>query len=894
MVHRSLDDASIVSVFPTETAVRFWTNEYVKTSEKGILRHDSTMAWDTFRSHFLPTGTATPVNGFIRHLFALHLLGDPDTAASLQWFRHPSFPESVGNLASAVASLLPKLQEIERMRLVKGESYDRLPLAYRNDAARLQVAYENFLAKRNLFEPRYLLPSVENLPPGFERKCRIFFPEVCDGWEEFTLMPHVPAWIETCSVDASKTESRLQVYENELMELRACMHRIGELLDNGQDLADIVVTVGNLERWRPYLEHEARLCDIPLTIVEGLSPLQYPPGRFFQSIQEVHTQSYSLDAMKSFLLDPRMPWKQAKVQRDLIRRGLELSVVQGDPNPRKDDWQEKLARSPVKTDAQLLIWYKAFKVRISTVVAAKDAESMMQSVYVLQEFLLETGSWSETEGGDLHSSVYAYCLNQLSELGKAVRSCGFTTTQALLSLFVQFLGKQQYIPKDRPLGIPVFSYTVSAGLCPEYHFLLGCTQEDIEQHTDQLPLVPEPIWRDDAANDHTGLFLDQYRVLARQIHISAAQATFGNSSALAPSWFVDHDAIEMQRYVPADARTREQLAWAGADATRFKANAMQGRWFDQACRTAFLPPRFDMADDKAVFSVWERSCKGAGYLSLSATALDMFFDCPMKWASSYLMRLRKGTFDPVSLDHAAVGILLHEIMASFFQRVRDTSGVFRKEMVDRYEALLRASIDEVFTRYAHSPQAPVHTTVQYIAERYGTELMAILNAEGDMFDGFASWGFEVSLEHLYAQSDCQLNGRIDRILVQDHADGTQTVAVVDYKKTYRGSRKAYDKYAQGLPSHQLPLYAKLIRDTDSTGLPQVGTAAFYSIEKGKYIPIWEESQEERRDGMIAILEEHIFHMADALRQGRLGATPSKEACANCDYRQICRRRYALV
>jgi len=198
MVHRSLDDASIVSVFPTETAVRFWTNEYVKTSEKGILRHDSTMAWDTFRSHFLPTGTATPVNGFIRHLFALHLLGDPDTAASLQWFRHPSFPESVGNLASAVASLLPKLQEIERMRLVKGESYDRLPLAYRNDAARLQVAYENFLAKRNLFEPRYLLPSVENLPPGFERKCRIFFPEVCDGWEEFTLMPHVPAWIETC------------------------------------------------------------------------------------------------------------------------------------------------------------------------------------------------------------------------------------------------------------------------------------------------------------------------------------------------------------------------------------------------------------------------------------------------------------------------------------------------------------------------------------------------------------------------------------------------------------------------------------------------------------------------------------------------------------------------
>jgi CRISPR/Cas system-associated exonuclease Cas4 (RecB family) len=518
----------------------------------------------------------------------------------------------------------------------------------------------------------------------------------------------------------------------------------------------------------------------------------------------------------------------------------------------------------------------------------------MRAVYILQEFLLESGSWSKKDGGDLNSSVYAYCLNQLSELGEAVRSCGFTTTQAVMSLFVQFLGKQQYIPKDRPPGIPVFSYTVSAGLSPKYHFLLGCTQEDIEQHMDQLPLVPEPIWRDDAANDHTSLFLDQYRVLAQEIHISAAQATFGNSSALAPSWFIDHDAVAMQRYVPTDLRTREQAAWATADATQLRADAMQSRWFDQACRTAFLPPRFDMADNKAVFSVWDRSCKGTTYLSLSATAFDMFYDCPMKWASSYLMHLRKGTFDPVSLDHSTVGILLHEILARFFQRVREDSGVFRKELVERYEVLLTSSIDEVFTRFAHSPQAPVQTTVHYIAERYGAELMAILNAESDMFDGFTSWGFEVSLEHLYAQSSCLLNGRIDRILVHEHPDGTQTVAVVDYKKTYRGSKKAYDNYEQCLPSHQLPLYAKLIRDTDSTGLRQVETAAFYSIEKGKYIPVWEESQEERRDGMIAVLEEHMLHMTNALRQGRLGATPSKEACANCDYRQICRRRYALV
>jgi CRISPR/Cas system-associated exonuclease Cas4 (RecB family) len=75
---------------------------------------------------------------------------------------------------------------------------------------------------------------------------------------------------------------------------------------------------------------------------------------------------------------------------------------------------------------------------------------------------------------------------------------------------------------------------------------------------------------------------------------------------------------------------------------------------------------------------------------------------------------------------------------------------------------------------------------------------------------------------------------------------------------------------------------------------QVDIAAYYDIEKGTYRVIWDEANRQRRDAMVSLLEKRIAEMTEALQEGTFGTTASNEPCKRCDFRQICRRRYALV
>jgi len=171
--------------------------------------------------------------------------------------------------------------------------------------------------------------------------------------------------------------------------------------------------------------------------------------------------------------------------------------------------------------------------------------------------------------------------------------------------------------------------------------------------------------------------------------------------------------------------------------------------------------------------------------------------------------------------------------------------------------------------------------------------MDIITAESRMFDGFGSLGFEHAITS--EEEGCSLFGRIDRILVRQEPDGSETVALVDYKKRHGGSTKAYAEDPARMPSRQLPLYAKLLAQVGIDGRSRdVAIGAFYDISGGKYIPIWEQGETAVRDALIEAVTAHIRQMIDDLQEGRLGATPSKQSCSFCDFRQICRRRYALV
>ena len=886
-VHRSLEDPSVVCVFPTEIAVRFWLEDYAATSEAGIIRSDRAIAWDTFRSRFLPTCALLPANRMIRLLFARTTLANPDVRDSLQWFRYddPSF--SNANLAQELVGALLSVPELERLREQDDEAYERLPRSYRDDLAYVAGIYRSFLAKNGLFEPNFLVPSVQHAASWGSLRHRIFFPEVCEGWESFHAMQPFPEWVEVYEGDGATIDARLTLHANELMELKASLAEVARFLDQGHSSREIIMTVGNLERWLPRLEHEASLQDVPLSIAGGRPVLLYPPGRFLQGLLELSTSRFSIEKMRSFLLDPRMPWKDAAIHRALIRRGIELSVRQGDEHPGKDQWILKLGASMHAGDSRLLGWYRMLRSLTGNLMRSRRVDELMKALFPLLDMLLSDATWPGGEDQE-GAKVLAFCLDRLKELDMAMTTCSIEGIPQLYALFLQLLARQTYVAARRTHGIAVYPYGVSVGICPACHLVLGCTLDDTRVKRERFALLGEHVLRHEDESDQSERLLDHYRLSGSVVRFSASRTLFGNTSALVPPWFVDHDALEEQKVVYDDVQQRELEAWSSPAPREFVANFRQAVQFNFARQRTCKLAKVDMAQRTAIPAL------GIDHpIRLSATELDRFFACPMKWASASLLHLEKGAYDITVMDHAAIGIRLHRILERFCREVQQRSGTWDAGREAEYRAILGTIAAEVFGEYGRSVEAPTPSTMYYITTRYTRELMAIIEAESRAFDGFGSLGFELSVT---TEADgYTVYGRIDRMLVRQETDGRETIALVDYKKRYSGSKKSYAQHPERMPSRQLPLYAWLLSTEGISGTPkEVSIGAFYDIAGGKYIPIWDQRESDLRDTLIETVKRHMALMAKDLREGRLGATPSKDSCAFCDYRQICRRRYALV
>lgn len=887
-VHDRLDRKRCICVFPTETAAKFWADEYVRTGDSKVLRLDRVMAWDKFRAMFLPTMQKRPSNAMIRQLFSIGFLAQSRNRDSLEWYRCPSFPESSDMLAKVVARLLPRINELERLKTEHPESFSRLPKAFQSDLHLIHVAYKEFLEAHDLYEPQFLRPSREHLHgrPN-DTRYTIFFPGVCSGWDEFSHMQNFPDWIEPISIDATDRKVSIDWYGNESMELKACFDSIERLLDAGIGWDGLMVTIGNVDRWTPRLVHEASLRGIPLNIVDGRSILSYAPGRFLQLLQDLYTHRFSLEVMKSLLLDPKFPISGKSSLRQLIRKGIESSVTMGSTHAKDDGWELSLSRSTSIEDRTLLQWYRTFKAMVVSVVESSTVDQLVKSLFALQHHLFIEQTWNDSD-----ADVYAFCIDFLTHMKSSLTDCGLDGVPRLYSLFLQFLGQLKYIPKQRQVGIPVYSYKVSVGICPEHHFLLGCTEEDTRIERERFPLIPEPIWDEDEEDGTTQHFIDHYRLGGKHVHWTGSQAGYGGVSSLAPSWFMDHDAIRIATYTPNDSIRLEQRVWNGVQSSPWKPTLLQTNWFRYASTTAFVPPRFDLADRDPTFGVWDRMRNEEGYLKISSTSIDAFASCPMQWVAKYLFQLEKGTYGNDPIDNRQVGIVLHRILEKFFRAVKTLSRVYRRDLQVRYAHLLYDVIEAEFNDYAQAPDAPSYTTMQYIRTRYTQKLQSILTTEAAVFDGFESMEFEKKLEHRYPDRSHILHGRIDRISKHVDDNGTIRMAVVDYKKNFTARISDYTRVEDAIPSYQMPLYARLLHDEAQD--MQVDIAAYYDIEKGTYRVIWDEANRQRRDAMVSLLEKRIAEMTEALQGGTFGTTASNEPCKRCDFRQICRRRYALV
>ena len=871
-IFESLEQDGVISVFPTQTSLQFWKERYTRLSEKGVIRSDKLLPWDSFLRVLYPPTEKKEIHPITKHLF-FHTFLQSESSEHLKWF---VYPNEEGERTNFLFSLLELIRSYEDLRLLQhldADSYNKIPKEYLSDVELIVGAYTSFLEKKELVDYDILPLSTTHLPQDSDIQYHIFFPEVGKLFHRFTLLKNLPSYIHVYYEDKEERASSILSYENELMESRSILVKIRSLLEQGVPSKEIVITAGDIKSIREYIELEARKEEIPLQVVESRPVETYAGGKFFSLLSDVVAQSFSFESVRRLLLDPRLGFKDRAMHLRLCKKGAELGITEGNLIESEDQWLTRLGLS----NRQLFHWYNTFRSYLIRLVNSSTFKEMQTHLFTLISFLCEEDQW---EGNQL--DVFTYSLAQLGPLQEALSLVELDEVSSLYSLFVQLLQSVNYAPQHTKGGIHLYPYTTSVGISPLYHFVMGCTIEATSIEAKKLALLSEYQWGGTLTQEASDLFFSHYQSCGKSVEFSYASESFGSSSSLVHPYFMRSGEIEKVDYVPRSLFDQEKEAWR-TPSYSFTPTPAIANTFKKGKRTAFSPPRIDTASLKTRMAYNHIITDERGLARLSSTQMDAFFACPFKWASQYVYKLRKQTYDYLLEDHAAIGSAQHSLLERFFSHL---SGPFHQEKSSEYLEVFHQLLHQVLKEYESSVSAPLPFAMNYIKKRHFSNLEAIITAEGETFDGYTSIAFEAKEEREYPDNGYILIGRIDRM----SEDSEHHTAVIDYKKNYTVAKSAYKK-SDTLPSHQLILYAKLLRDSESK---EVTDAAFYNIEKGEYVSLWNQDSLEERDRLIEIFEQDAVMMVSSFHQGALGATPSDSACQYCDYRPLCRRRYSLI
>lgn len=286
----------------------------------------------------------------------------------------------------------------------------------------------------------------------------------------------------------------------------------------------------------------------------------------------------------------------------------------------------------------------------------------------------------------------------------------------------------------------------------------------------------------------------------------------------------------------------------------------------------------------------------------SATALDDYLRCPLKFYYRHLLKLyRKETFT-AELDKSWTGNFVHDILADYFSARKGR--VLSEDDLDWRE--MEILLDTAFSKYygddiagtSYLLKERIKERMKDLLDSYyipltADEQITVLDVEKDIR---TSWeGFK-------------LRGRIDKVekrgkkicIVDYKTGGNAEYLKIDYRKLTRNRRETW---ADSIGSLQLPFYLMLYMSL-SKGVPPPGCAAdAFSPWRpgGLYLLLGRKSisrdielhfniEEEGADERYSLIEGIIKSLLDEVTDPELPFTAAENkevSCPFCDFRFIC-------
>ncbi len=868
VIRQKLEDPDICFVFPSEVVAAFWRRRSLLLSDRRAVRADRFLSWDTFKEQtFARRSEAVPVNGFIRICFAADVLSrNAGGKTFIQALVFPVFADSWQQFVRPLARMLPSLEQLVQDRQVSVLLDPRL----RKDLELIARLYKEFLENHGLFEPLHVTAG-----EGIPRSSVIFFPEVVLDFSEYEHV--LDGNLISIVHDTPPESGEVVAYSNARVEVRHACLACRELLDAGTEPSSIAVTLSDWEGYWEELRDTASRYDIPLVLRSGKPLSDYTEVNLYRLLSQCVSSGFSVGALKELFNNTAYPWKKPLLGRELVRFGIDNYGIQNLSGSGRstDEWRRRLNAG---ASPGLLEFYRRFKREAESIITAVTFSGLRDAVTVFNSSFLDTKGFTESQ-----SLPFSAALDLLSGIEESADYIRDLRLDSPFSLWMACLAERRYVRPFHGDGIPVYEYRVAAGICPEYHFILGVSREASEVRNPKYPFLPLNMMPEDiqAAGDFTEPF---FRIYAR----SGAQVVFscGKESFDGPVTPVRYFPEIEPSPAPRDAYASELQFWAGASAGLERPHSQQQAGLRYMASTGLLQKGFDLTSQPLgspglAGRVSARLAGDGDIIRISPTGLDTWNYCKYRYLLSRALGLEQLDFDAVYTSPLDAGILFHKLLAAVLRRL-DTDGRRVPTGLDN----IRDFVHRVFSSWVGTRfLEPVRNYLRRRAEEY---IRAFLQTEGEVFPDTRMRALEESFEVPTDATGVALYGRIDRISERD--DG---YIVVDYK-THLWKKAAGMVTPEGdLYSFQIPIYLLLVEGSYGP----VAEALYYDIHKGSYENVFGGAKpwfdEEMKDNLLGQTVDTVSRMYRAITEGDYQTPVPRGGCVPCEFRPVCREKYRV-
>lgn len=585
-LEENLNNLKAFFIFSTDIACRTWADWCVTSGKTKAVAMERFMAWDNFKGSFLRAKKEgkTAVPSLLRKLFIQDFIRKNaekanDDPLKLKKIIAPEYAQTAGTFADYLSKNLPSLNLWKTRMEQYSKEYGTWDLEDR-DYGILYDSYKDFLEKNNLFEPSWI-QDVELEETDLE--FFIFFPQLLEDFEDYADVFSKAGNVTLCMLPQDIPDPASCEYPDSRSELRQTILQIIDLVQNKKacDWTDISLSVPDLDTYRPYLERELKLYDVPFAIRSGISLTKNCSGRIFESIQNCKQTDFSYDSVRTLLLDECIPWKEStvlplnytedgetiqkkievdltKTRESLIRHGNELHCMfpyeekDEEGNRHKTDtWLKALhsqrrghktagMKEEEQKDEQEIALYSAIKNCITNFYRKDEEDSSGFETILRSWFQFKDHFINDSDFSSQSNQILSRCIIHLQEMRTLENDFCLPNKMNIPSpydFFVSELSQKKYTPQTEQNGISIFQYKLSSEACFGCQFVINASQKQIDVQYKKLDFLSSTkraklkLLQNTMNQDASKIFAYLYTLspndkIPDMIHISSATETF--------------------------------------------------------------------------------------------------------------------------------------------------------------------------------------------------------------------------------------------------------------------------------------------------------------------------------------------------------------------------------